>query len=165
MLCGSWIGARVSMNRPTSAREALIVEALGDVALLLDRVESLMSSMETGRLELANASAHLDSRLKAFEAGTASVAQKVQVKAIEHIIRRTGKATSDSIELQARAMNAAARLTFSAEVDSNLTRLTHALQQALHRVDRPWDVWLTHAATATVSAALTWWVVSSSGFR
>ena len=47
------------MNRPTSAREALIVEALGDVALLLDRVESLMSSMETGRLELANASAHL----------------------------------------------------------------------------------------------------------
>ena len=164
MLCGSWIEARVSMNRPTSAREALIVEALGDVALLLDRVESLMSSMETGRLELANASAHLDSRLKAFEAGTASVAQKVQVKAIEHIIRRTGKATSDSIELQARAMNTA-RLAFSAEVDSNLARFDHTLQRVLHRVDRPWDLWVTHAAVAAVSAALTWWVVSSSGFR
>ena len=153
------------MSGPATAREALIVEVLGEVALLLERIESLTSSMEVGRLELANAGAHLDSRLEAFELGTASVAQQVQVKAIEHIIRRTGKATSDSIELQARAMNAAARLTFSAQVDSNLTRLTHALQQALHRVDRPWDVWLTHAATATVSAALTWWVVSSSGFR
>lgn len=153
------------MSDPATAREALIVEALGEVALLLDRVESLSSSIEVGRLGLANASAQLDSRLRAFELGTASVAQQVQVKAIEHIIRRTGKATSDSIELQARAMNAAARLAFSAEVDSNLARLTHSLQQVLHRVDRPWDLWLTHAATAAVSASFTWWVVSSSGLR
>ena len=153
------------MSEPTTAREALIVEALGEVALLLDRIESLTSSMEVGRLDLANASAHLDSRLKAFEVGTTSVAQQVQVKAIEHIIRGTGKATSDSIESQARAMKTAARLAFSAEVDSNLARLTHTLQQVLHRVERPWDLWLTHAATAAVSAAFTWWVVSSSGFR
>ena len=152
------------MSGLATAREALIVEALGEVALLLERIESLTSSMEVGRLELANAGAHLDSRLRAFEVGTASVAQQVQVKAIEHIIRRTGKATSDSIELQARAMNTA-RLAFSAEADSNLARLDHALQQVLHRVERPWDLWLTHAATAAVSAAFTWWIVSSSGFR
>lgn len=153
------------MSDPATAREALIVEALGEVALLLDRVESLTSSMEVGRLGLANASAHLDSRLKAFESGTASVAHQVQVKAIEHILRRTSKATSDAIELQAGAMNAAARSAFSAQVDSNLARLTHLLQQVLHRIDRPWDLWLTHAATATVSAAVTWWVVSSLAFR
>ncbi len=153
------------MSDPATAREALIVEALGEVALLLDRVESLTSSMEVGRLGLVNASEELDSRLKAFELRTASVAQQVQVKAIEHIVRRTGRATSDSIELQARAMNVAARLAFSTEVDSNLARLTRLLQQVLHRVDRPWDLWLTHAATAAVSAAFTWWIVSSSGFR
>ena len=153
------------MSEPTTAREALIVEVLGEVALLLERIESLTSSMEVGRLELANAGAHLDSRLKAFEVGTTSVAQQIQVKAIEHIIGRTGKATSDSIELQARAINAAARLAFSAEADSNLARLDHTLQRVLHRVDRSWDLWVTHAAMAAVSAALTWWVVSSSGFR
>jgi len=43
------------MNQPTTVREALIVEALGDVALLLDRVDSLTSSMEVGRLALAHA--------------------------------------------------------------------------------------------------------------
>ena len=153
------------MSEPTTAREALIVEALGEVALLLDRIETVISSVEVGRLGLANASAELDSRLKAFEVGTAAVAQQVQAKAIEHIVRRTAKATIDSIELQTRAMTAAARLAFSAEVDSNLARLTRLLQQVLHRVDRPWELWLTHAATAAVSAAFTWWLVSSSGFR
>ena len=153
------------MNAPTTAREALIVEALGEVALLLDRIESVTSSMEVGRLGLANASAELDSRLKAFEAGTAAVARQVQAKAIEHIVRRTANATTDAIELQTRAMTAAARLVFSAEVDWKLARLTRSLQQVLHRVDRPWGLWLTHAATAAVSAAFTWWVASSSGFR
>jgi hypothetical protein len=153
------------MNGPATAREALIVEALGEVALLLDRIEAVTASMEVGRLALANAGADLDNRLKAFEAGTASLAHRVQVSAIEHIIKRTGKATSDSIESQARAMNAAARLAFSAQVDSNLARLTNALQQVIQRVDRPWELWLTHAATAAVSAAVTWWVVSSVPFR
>jgi hypothetical protein len=153
------------MSEPTTAREALIVEALGEVALLLDRVESVTSSIEVVCLGLANASAELDNRLKAFEVGTAAVAQKVQAKAIEHIVRRTAKATTEAIEVQARAMTAVARLAFSAEVDSNLARLTRSLQQVLHRVDRPWELWLTHAATAAVSAAFTWWAVSSSGFR
>ena len=151
------------MNGPTTAREALIVEALGEVALLLDRIESLTASMEVGRL--ANASAELSERMKLLEVGTEKVVQQVQAKAVEHIMRRTGKAASDSIELHARAMNAAARLAFTAEVDSILARLARSLQQVLHRVDRPWDHWLTHAATAAVSAGFTWWVVSSSGFR
>jgi phage shock protein A len=153
------------MNGPTTAREALIVEALREVAHLLDRIESLPSSMEVGRLALANASAELGDRLKAFEAGIASVSQKVQASAAEQLVRRAVKATSDSIETQTRAMNAAARLAFSTQVDSTLARLTASLQQVLHRVDRPWDLWLTHAATAAASAAVTWWVVSSFAFR
>jgi hypothetical protein len=153
------------MNGQTTAREALIVEALGEVAILLDRIESLTSSMEVGRLALANASAELGDRLKAFEAGIASVSQKVQASAAEQLVRRAVKATSDSIEMQTRAMNTAARLAFSAQVDSNLARLAASLQQVLRRVDRPWDVWLTHAATAAASAAVTWWVVGSFAFR
>jgi len=149
------------MNGPSTAREALIVEALGDVASLLDRIESLTASMEVGRLALANASAELDGRLRAFETGTTALTRQVQARAVEHILKRTGQATTDSIEAQARAMNAAARLAFSAQVDSNLASLNKSLQGALQRVDRPWDVWLTHAATAAVSATLTWWIVGS----
>ena len=149
------------MNEPSTAREALIVEALGSVGALLDRIELATSSMETSRIALANASAELGDRVEKFEAGTASVARQIQVRAIEHILKRTGKATTDSIEAQSRAMSAAARLAFSTQVDSNLARLNQSLRDALQRVDRPWDLWLTHAATAAVSAAFTWWIVSS----
>lgn len=153
------------MNGPSTAREALIVEALGEVALILDRIESLTSSIEAGRLALENASAGLDHRLKAFEGGTAALAHQVQARAIDHILRRTSKATSESIEEQTRAMSSAARLAFSTQVDANLARLNQSLHQALHRADRPWDIWLTHAATAAVSAAVTWWIVSSFAIR
>lgn len=153
------------MTGPNTAREALIVEALGDVARMLDRVESLSSSMEEGRLALANANAELRDRLKAFEAGMASLTQQAKARVIEHIVQRTGEAASVAIETQARAMNAAARLAFSAEVDSNLARLTATLQQVIRRVDRPWDLWLTHAATAAVSTAITWWVLGSFACR
>ena len=153
------------MNRPATAREALIVEALGDVALLLDRVESLMSSMEVGRLALVNANAELGDRLEAFEAGMTSLTQQAKASVVEHIVRRTREATSVSIETQARAMNAAARLAFAAQVDSNLARLATSLQQVISRVDRPWDVWLTHAATAAISAAVTWWILGSFALR
>ena len=149
------------MNGPSTAREALIVEALGDVASLLDRIESLTTSMEASRLALTSTSVELDNRLKAFEGGIATLTQHVQARAIEHILKRTGKATTDSIEAQSRAMSAAARLAFSTQVDSNLARLNQSLRDALQRVDRPWDLWLTHAATAAVSAAFTWWIVSS----
>ena len=149
------------MSEPSTAREALIVEALGSVASLLDRIELTTSSMETSRIALANASAELGDRVEKFEAGTASVAQQVQVRAIEHILKRTATATSDSIELQARAMSAAARLAFSQQVNAELARLSAALRQAIERLDRPWDLWLTHAATAAISAAVTGWVVTS----
>ena len=146
------------MNGPSTAREALVVEALGEVASLLDRIEALTSSMEAGRLALADASAELGARLESFEAGMAAISLKVQASAAEQLVRRAVKASSDSIDAQTRAMSVAARLAFSAQVDSTLARLTASLQQVLQRVDRPWDLWLTHAATAAASAAVTWWL-------
>ena len=153
------------MNGPTTAREALIVEALGEVALLIDRVEALTSSMEVGRLALSDASAQLSGRLNAFETRMASVTQQVQTRAIEHIVRRTGQAASDAIESQASAMRTAARLAFSGEVDSQVACLTRALQRASERADRPWEHWLTYVATAVASAVVTWLVASSFSLK
>ncbi len=153
------------MNPPSTAREALIVEALGDVALLLDRVESLRSSMDAGRLALASANAQFAERLKAFEVAMASITQHAKVKAVEHIARRTGEVSKISIEAQTRAMSEAARLAFSAQVDAALARLNASVQRLVERVDRPWELWLTHAATAVASAVLTWFVVAWPVFK
>jgi len=154
------------MNGPSTAREALIVEALGEVARLVDRIEALTSSMEAKRQALADASGELGDRLKAFEAGMASIISlKVQASAAEQLVRRAVKASSESIEVQTRAMSEAARQAFAAQLDSTLARLTASVQQLIHRVERPCDLWLTHLATAIASSLLTWFVASSLPFR
>ena len=153
------------MNRPTTAREALIAEALGEVASLLDRVETLMSSMDAGRVALAHAGAALDQRLSVFEAGMSCVTQQDKTKTVEHIVRRTDEAARQSIEVQTRSMHEAARLAFTAQLEPTLARLTNSLQRLIQRVDRPWDHWLTHAATAVSSAAITWFVAATFGIR
>jgi hypothetical protein len=149
------------MNGPSTAREALIVEALGNVATLLDRVEALTSSIEAARLGLDNAGSELGNRLKDFEAEVSTVTQQVKLRAVEHIARRVGEEANIAIQKQTHAMNTAARLAFSAQIDSNLTRLVTSLQQVLQRVDRPWDFWLSHAATAVTSTGVTWWLARS----
>lgn len=144
------------MNPPTTAREALIAEALGDIAHLLDRVESLNSAMDSRRVGLEQASAQLDARLGAFGAGMASITHQAKTKVVEHILQRTGEAARQTADVQTRAMEEAARLAFAAQVEPMLARVNASFRQIAHRVDRPWELWLTHAATAAVSAAATW---------
>lgn len=147
------------MRSPLTAREALIAEALGEIALLLDRVESVTTSMEASRLAIASATADLDQRLHSFEAGVARLTDHAKARLVDHIVRRTGEATRESIQTQAQAMNAAARLAFSAQVNSELARLSTTLERLLRRAEGPWERWLAHAATAAASAAVTSWIV------
>lgn len=153
------------MNGPATAREALIVEALGEVALLLDRVDAQVAAMEAGRKALGHASDALNGQLRTFETRMTSVTQLVQTRAVEHILRRSSRAMSDAIDAQARAMEAAARTAFSGQVDSKLTRLTIALERANQRAGLPWEHWLALVATGVVLAAVTWLIASSMTFR
>jgi hypothetical protein len=152
------------VNRPSTAREALIVEALGDLAGLLDRVEASTSKMQEARQAMTVTGALLLDRLAAFETGMSSIEQRARTKAVEHIIHRTSEAARHSIDLQTRAMSDAARTAFRTQVDATLTRLTGSLQRIARQADRPWDLWLTHAATAASSAVVTlliaWWFAS-----
>jgi DNA anti-recombination protein RmuC len=153
------------MNPPSSAREALIVEALGEVARLLDRVEALTLSVDTTRTALECASAQLNRDLAALGADLQVVAHHAKVGVVEHVLKCVNKATSDTMAAQARAMASAARLAFSEQADSNLARLNKLLGQVVHRVDRPWETWMTHVATAVASSLVTCCIYSWFTFR
>ena len=153
------------MSRPSSAREALIVEALGDVALLLDRVETLTGAMDSGRLALTSASSILEDRLKSFQSEITSITQTTKTAAVDHIVKRTVKATHDSIVIQSRAIHAAAKFAFSSHAESHLAAQSKSLQLLADRVGRPWEVWVAHAATAIAASATTWLALGSSACR
>lgn len=153
------------MNQPGTAREALIAEAIGDLMRLLDRAEALQPAMAESRQALVDAHAQLANQLAVFEAQVAGLTDKAKVQVVKHIIARTDESARRSVDAQTRAMAEAAQALFKAEIHPALQRLAMPLQQLVQRVDRPWEQWLTHAATAAVASAVTWWVVSSFWFR
>ena len=140
------------MTHPSTTREALIVEALGEAEKLIRQVEALAPALDQSRQALADAHSGLAGQLAAFEAQVVALTEKAKVQAVKHILARTDEAARRSIELQSRAMADAARVAFGADLGAAMQRL-----QTLHqRPGRRWEQWLTHAAAAATASAATW---------
>ena len=143
------------MTHPTTAREALIVEALGEAAKLIRQVETLAPVLDDSRQALADAHSGLADQLAAFAAQITALTEKAKVQTVKHILARTDEAARRSVELQGRAMADAARVAFGAELGATLQRLQSALQPPI-APERRWERWLTHAAAAATASAVTW---------
>ena len=148
------------MSPPGTAREALIAEAIGEVAALIDRVEAVAPSMDEARRALVRASVELAGQVVAFENRMTAITENAKVQAVRHIARRTDEVARSSMDTQTRAMEEAARALFRTEIGPTLQRLVMPLQHLAERGDRPWERWLTHAATAAVASAVTWVLVA-----
>jgi hypothetical protein len=143
------------VNHPGTAREALLAEAIGDLARLLDRTEALQPAMLESHHSLVEAHGLLADQLAAFDAHITALAEKAKVQTVKHILARTEEAARRSVDAQTRAMTEAAQTLFKAQIDPALQRLAWPLQQLVQRLDRPWEQWLTHAATAAVACVAT----------
>ncbi len=141
---------------PSTAREALIVEVIGDVAGLLDRVEALMPALDTSRQAASDAAAQLAAGLEALEGRMAAVTETARTQVVKHIVRRTEEAARRAQEIQSGAIAEAAREVFRGEVERSLQHLATAVQAASLRTPPAWEAWLTHAATAVMASAATW---------
>jgi hypothetical protein len=147
------------MNNLSTAREAFIAEMLGEMAALLDRVEAVAPALDASRLALINAGNELAGQVTAFESRMAGITENAKVQAVKHIARRTEEIARGAADAQTRAMEEAARMLFRTEVGPALQRVAMPLQHLADLADRgarPWQHWLTHAATAVVASALTW---------
>lgn len=140
------------MTKPSTTRELLIVEALGEAAKLMQQVEALAPALDLSRQALADAHSGLASQLTAFETQILALSEKAQVQAVKHVLARTEEATRRSIEQQSRAMADAARVALGADLGAALQRL----QSLQKRPERRWELWLTHAAAAATASAATW---------
>ena len=144
------------MTNPSTTREALIVEALGEAAKLIRQVEALAPAMDESRQALADAHSGLAGQLAAFQTQVTSLTEKAKVQAVKHILARTDEAARRSIESQGRAMADAARVAFGGELGASMQRLQSAIQPLIERRGQRWERWLTHAAAAATASAVTW---------
>jgi uncharacterized membrane protein len=143
------------MIPPTTAREALIVEAIGEVARLIEAVEALAPILKESCQELHRANSGLRSELAGFERRIAAMAESAKTQAVKHIVARADDAACRSIDQQTRAMADAARVAFGAELGATMQRLQTALQPLLEGRQVLWQRWLTHAAAAAAGSAST----------
>jgi uncharacterized protein (DUF885 family) len=141
------------MNRPATAREALIAELIGDVANLLTRVESFTSTMDQAREAMAEAADGVVASVEPFRAQIDAISERAKVKAVEHIARHTHEMARQLQARQREAMAQAAQAILSKEIAPALQRLIVSLERTVQRSNRAYEVWLTHAATAVLSAA------------
>ena len=146
------------MTHPSTTREALIVEAIGEAAKLIRKVEALAPALDLSRQALADAHSGLEGQLAAFEVQVAALTEKAKVQAVQHIVARTDEAARRSAEKQAQAMADAARVAFGAELGATLQRLQSSIEPRAERSRRRCEPWLTHAAAAATASAVTWTV-------
>jgi uncharacterized protein (DUF885 family) len=144
------------MNAPTTAREALVVEAIGDAGRLLDRLEQLLPALEGARLALTNADTALVERIDALEARMVSITATTTTESVEHLTRQARLMAVRAVESQRVAMAHVARRLFSQEVEPALARLTAALERQVERLGRRGQQWPWHVATALAASMATW---------
>lgn len=150
------------MNPQSTAREALIVEALGDMAALMDRVEALVPALQDTRQSLNDASARLSGKLRAYEERMTAITENAKVVAVKHIAQRCDEMATKSMHLQAMEIQEAARTALGSEIRPTLQGLIAPLQHLAHLAhqrERPWghwQRWLMHVATAAVASAVSW---------
>jgi hypothetical protein len=144
------------MSDPVAAREALIIEAIGEASNLIESVERLIPELQEMGRKFDRANAGLGDSLAAFEAQVIALTEKAKVQAVKHIVTRTDEAARRSIDLQGRAMADAARVALGGELGATTQRLQSAIQSLVERPGRRWERWLTHAAAAATASAVTW---------
>ena len=149
----------------STAREALIVETIGDIAALLDRVEALGPTIDASCQAAVEANAKLTAALEALEGRMAGVTETARTQVVQHITQRTAEAARRAQELQSRAIAEAARELFRVEAERSLHRLAQAMQSVSPRKPPVWEAWLTHAATAVAASAATWTLMVWSQVR
>jgi len=98
------------MNHPATAREALIVEAIGEVAKLIQDVEALAPILNESCRALQQANTSLRDELAGFERRIAAIAENAKTQAVKYIAARADDAAGRSIDRQSRAMADAARV-------------------------------------------------------
>ena len=89
------------MNRPATAREALIAELVGDIGTLLTRVESLSSTIDQACVALTDAAHSVVTSVEPFRAQVDAIAGHARARAIEHIAKRANELASQSLEATA----------------------------------------------------------------
>ena len=134
------------MNRPTTAKEALLAEALGDIASLIERVEAVVPQVDESRKALILTGELLSRKIANIEPEMKEFTGRAKLETAKYIDRYLAEATTKARETQTKAMQDAALELFRKEFDPLVHRVVAHLQQLAQKQTTTWSALVTHAA-------------------
>jgi len=136
---------------PASARDALIAEALGEVASLLDRVDALVAALDGVASAVNEAGASVEAKAAAFEASTGALMEASKRHLVSHVATKTQEAIREASEAQMLAIREELRAVIRTETTA---QALHGSQAGLTRRDANFP-WAAHVATAICASLIT----------
>ena len=112
------------MNSPRTAREALIAEMLGDLDLLLARVEALPALLvATAEERFTSTVTALDNAGDKYRMAITAFTEQAKTDLAEYLDRKTIEVSSKTVEEQRAAIQEAARMAFRSEASDKAVNL------------------------------------------
>ena len=157
------------MSTPTTAREALLADAIGELGQMVVQVQELVGTMESTRSAIATAQVQLAQQIDEFQATNESqlraLVDGAKTHVVKHIAAHAEAAATRTAEAQIRAIRDAAQACFQSEVDRAVVRLAGQLRGIGQPQTGASERWLVPIAAAALASALTWIVGAWGGAR
>lgn len=136
---------------PTTTREALIAEMLGDMSALLDRFEALPAITAASEDQIKLSAVALAEAGDKYRLAVTAFTEQAKAELSEYLDRQTAR----TAEEQRAAMQEAARIAFRGEASDKAAFLSAALADAVREFKRSkWDRLLEHTITAVVASII-----------
>lgn len=142
------------MNSASTAREALIAEALGEVGALIDRLEALVPAVDGWGQTAWRAYENLIDRINRFDNQVQNTINEAESEALSRILRHAEHITRQSLETQAMAMKTTARELFRTEFDPATARVLSQMQELAQKRVSTRMVWIYCLAAFCAGADL-----------
>jgi hypothetical protein len=138
-----------------NVREALIAEALGEIAELLERLEAITPALTSTAGKVMSAADSLTTRSADAESRFTAFTQQAVTHLSKHLAHRTEELARSAVEVEAQALRATARKILQEELGPPVQRLVRALNDSAHR-RLHWPSVVVGAMTAVVASAAAW---------
>lgn len=144
------------MNAPRTTREALIAEMLGDLDVILARVEALPQLVAAAEEKLSNTVTAIEGAGDKYRMAVTAFNEQAKAELSEYLDRKTAEVSSKTVEEQRAAIQEAARIAFRSEASDKAANLGIALGEAAKQFHRSmWSRLVEHAITALIASIFT----------
>ncbi len=138
-----------------NVREALIAEALGDIAVLLERLEAIAPALASTSEAVMSAADSLTARSADAESRFNAFTQHAVTHLSRHLAHRAEELVRTAVEVEAQALQAAGRKLLQEELGPPVQRLVRALNETTHR-RLHWPYVAVGVVTAVVASSVAW---------